>query len=72
MNNQQIKERLKEDGWVESPNSQDCFKKGDTIFYFNDFESHFIRTGDDDDGTLFQGKIKTKTHYKALMGMLEI
>lgn len=72
MNNQQIKERLEEDGWVESLNSQDCYKKGDVKFYFNDFESHFIRRGDDDDGILFQGKIKTKTQFKALMGMLEI
>lgn len=70
MNNQQIKQRLLNDGWKES--GKDIIK-GKLVFKFNDFERHeIIEKHFTGDMPRFLGKIKCNTHYNSLMQMLEI
>lgn len=71
MNNQQITQRLLDDTWIYEiwPKK---LKKNGYIFQFHDFEVHEIYRDDKFMKTVFEGQIRTETHYKAIMSMLNI
>lgn len=71
MNNQQIKQRLIDDKWVKR--FEQAFSKDKWRFTFHDFDKHEIEEYDGRDFyTRFLGNIRTETHYKAIMSMLNI
>lgn len=73
MNNQQIKEKLKEDGWKREEFENTFWKNKKFRFTFHDFEKHEIEEYDGRDlYTRFLGIIRSETQYKAIMSMLNI